>query len=306
MKYNTKYHETKMSDIDILRDLIATNNPITKEQLSDMLSKITIGDKSSVQPTDSKPTTTDSASDQASKDKCSTTVDDIDKSLSDLSESLQDIINTNIKGTAAGDLFEQLFQSIKVDTGWFKKIKASFKRQVYYKTHDYSTSWANLNNTYRKIYKSPKKQFIDTKIAIILSVDHSGSMSTQDLQRLLYLIESESTRISSLKVLIHDTRIVHSFDIEEEYDIANSPEFSKALATRYTSGGTSHSCVFEHIQNLKLKDASKVIYMSFSDNYSDIEQTISNYPIMRNLTNYWICAGTANPVKVIGTNIMMV
>jgi len=279
------------------------------QQLSDMLSKVTMDGKSSVQPTDgagSAESSDGTEKDSTGKgDKCSTVSDDIDNSLADLAESLQDIISTNTKGTAAGALFEKLFEAVKVDTGWFKKIKASFKRQVYYKTHDYTTSWANLNNTFRKIYKSPKKNFIDDKIAIILSIDHSGSMSTTDLQRLLYLIESESKRIASLTVLIHDTRVIHEFTVEDEYDIANSPEFSKALATRYTSGGTSHACVFEHIQAMKLKDTSKVMYMSFSDNQSDIEQTFNKYPIMRKLTNYWVCT-ERNPVNVLGTNITIV
>jgi len=303
--YNQTYHNDQLSDIDILKDLLKKNPPITKTQISDMMSKITCDGKESLQPTDPGGSTP-AASNNGKVDKTSTSSDDADIALSDLSESIQDIIRTNTKGTTAGDLFEQLFDSIKVETGWFKKIKASFKRQVYYKTHDYTTSWANLNNTFRRIYKSPKKTFIDNKINIILSVDHSGSMSTEDLQKLLYLVESESNRIASLKVLIHDTRVIKEFLIEDDYDIANNPEFKEALATRYTSGGTSHKCVFEHIQDSKLVDPNMVIYMSFSDNYSDIEQCFKSYPVMRKLTNYWICAGANNPVSVPGTNIMMV
>jgi len=314
--YNKQYHQEKLSDIDILKLLIKEENHITKQQISDMMSAITCDGKTMNQPTKSNGGPGGEEDDKGKggkvkaqggkPDKCSTDSDDADISMADLSESLQDIISSNTKGSQAGELFEQLFSSIKVETGWFKKIKASFKRQVYYKTHDYSTSWANLNNTYRRIYKSPKKQFIDNKINIILSVDHSGSMNTEDLQKLLYLIESESIHIASLKVLIHDTRVIQEFNIEDDYDIAASPEFSKALATRYTSGGTSHRCVFEHIEDMKLPDPGMVIYMSFSDNYSDIDSEFRNFPTMRKLTNYWICAGANNPVSVPGTNILMV
>lgn len=307
-RYDSAYHTAQLSDIDILKDLIKKNPPMTKTQLSDLLSQVTMNGKSSVQPTNPGGTGKgdDESSDSSKPSKIGTEQDDIDISMSDLAASMQEIIASNTKGSKAGDLFEQLFDSIKVETGWFKKIKASFKRQVYYKTHDYSTNWANLNNTYRRIYKAPKKVFVDTKINIVLSVDHSGSMSTEDLQKLLYLVESESNRIASLKVLIHDTRVIKEFLIEDDYDIANNPEFKQALATRYTSGGTSHACVFEHIQASKIPDPNLVIYMSFSDNCSDIEQCFSNYPVMRKLTNYWICAGANNPVKVPGTNIMMV
>ena len=302
--YGAKYHDEQLSDIEILKKLIK-DPPPSRAKMSDLLDKITSGGKDTLQPSEAE-SQSGIENGEGKTDKCSTVSDDFDRSIADLSDSLKDIIESSTKGTTAGDLFADLFSSIKVETGWFKKIKASFKRKVYYMTHDYTTNWANLNNTFRRIYKSPKKNFVDDQVNIVLSVDHSGSMATEDLQKLLYLMESESKRIGSLTVLIHDTRIVKEFVIESEFDIAKSPEFKEALATRYVSGGTSHECVFEHIQQMKFEDVNKVIYMSFSDNYSDIEQTVFNYPIMRKLTNYWICAGANNPVKAPGTNIMMV
>ena len=318
--YDARYHKEQMSDIDILKDLLASNDLPTTQQLSDLLEKVMQGGKESIQPTEGtksgkegNESSEDGSGSEGSKnaagkgklDKCSTASDDIDNAMADLSEALQDIIRTNTKGTQQGAHFEKEFDAIKVETGWFKKIKASFKRQVYYKTHDYSTNWANLNNTFRRIYKAPKKNFIDNKINIILSVDHSGSMATEDLQRLLYLVESEATRISSIEVIVHDTRVVKSFTISDDYDITNSKDFTEALATRFTVGGTSHDCVFEYIQNMKLPEPDKVIYMSFSDNYSEIEQTVGNYTAMRALTKYWI-SPVNNPVNVAGTNITMV
>jgi hypothetical protein len=303
--YDANYHSQKMSDIDILKDLLAQSKSMEVSELSPTFSKVEMDGKSSIQPIEPQGAEEGDGGDTKDSDKCSTKIDDIDASMTDLADSIKEIIQTNTKGSAAGELFEEIFSAVEVETGWFKKIKASFKRQVYYKTHDFNTSWANLNNTYRKIYKAPKKQFLDQKINIILSVDHSGSMSTEDLQKLLYLIESESTRINSITVLIHDTVVIKEFRIEDDYDIASSPNFKEALATRYTSGGTSHRCIFNHIQNMNLPDPDMVIYLSFSDNYSDIEECYKAYPVMNKLTKYWICAGANNPVKVPGTNIRM-
>ena len=56
---------------------------------------------------------------------------------------------------------------------------------------------------------------------------------------------------------------------------------------------------------MKIEDPNKVIYMSFSDNMSDIEESFKDFPIMRRLTNYWICAGGGRSMKVPGTNIKM-
>ncbi len=303
--YDHRYHKEQLSDIEILKDLIASAKQPTSTEASESMMKVSMGGKDSLQPKES-PLHAGREGEGSGESKTSTVGDDADISMADLSESIQDIIRTATKGTAAGDLMNELFGAIKVETGWFKKIKASFKRQVYYKTHDYSTSWSNINNTYRRIYKSPKKIFMDTKINIILSIDHSGSVATEDLQKLLYLIESESTRIAVITVLIHDTRVVKEFEIKDEYDISKALEFKEALATRHVVGGTSHDDVFRRIEDMKLRDPDKVIYMSFSDNYSDIEETVGNYPIMRKLTKYWICAGVNNPVRTAGTNIMMV
>ena len=291
--YNAQYHSDQLSDIEILKLLKST--PTTSQPFGEDFSKISIpGSSPSIQP--NTPATIES-------DKLSTTSDDADTSLSDLAHSLEDLIRTNTKGTATGDLFENVFKSVKVNTAWFKKLKASFKKQVFYRTHDYLTSWSALNNTYRHIYKSPKRTYVDGKIQLIISVDHSGSMATEDLQKLLYLIESEAKRISEIHVLIHDTKVLRQFQLSNEFDITKSPEFQSALATRFTVGGTSHSDVFRVIQET-VKDPSKVIYLSFSDNYSDIEQSFSKYPIMRKITNFWV-SPVNNPVRVLGTNILM-
>lgn len=303
-QYSKDYHSKQLSDIEILKDIM--NNTIKITPISCLFDSVEMNGKSSIQPNDpGNSSPKDNEEESGEEDKTNTIQDDLDNSISDLAEALKDVIRTNLKGSQAGKLFERVFEAVKVETGWFKKIKDSFKRQVFYKTHDFTTSWANLNNTYRKIYKSPKKQFIDDKISMILSVDHSGSMSTEDLQKLLYLVESEATKISSLTVLIHDTRVIKAFDIEDEYDISQSSEFNQALATRYTSGGTSHACVFDYIQNMKIDDTNKFIYLSFSDNHSDIENTFKDYPVMRRITNYWVCTEN-NPVHVPGTNIQMV
>ena len=315
--YDQKYHKEQMSDIDILKDLIENAPVMTCTSISPSMESVECDGKTSIQPKENgdgegKDEGSGSGKGEGSeegkgKDKCSTLGDDADNAISDLSEAIQEIIRTQTKGTAVGAKMDELFSSIQVETGWFKKIKASFKRQVYYKTHDYSTSWANLNNTYRRIYKSPKKTFIDDKIAIILSVDHSGSMATEDLQKLLYLVESESNKISSLTVLIHDYDVTEVFEVEDEYDIAKAPGFEKALATRYACGGTSHACVFQHITDMKIQDPNKVIYMCFSDMYSDIEATIHQYPVMRKLTKYWVSPVAHNvDSSVPGTVIGMV
>ena len=161
------------------------------------------------------------------------------------------------------------------------------------------TSWGNLNNTYRKIYKSPKKYFLDSKMEVVISIDHSGSVSTEALQKLLYLIEETSKSITKLTVLIHDTRIVKEFIIEDAYDISNNPQFKEALATRFVVGGTSHADIFNWLSD-NLKTLEKSIYISYSDNYSDIPTEWIKHPKLRNLLTYFVCT-EQNPMRIKGT-----
>jgi hypothetical protein len=302
--YDHTYHTDKLSDIEILKDLLDKNPPQTI-QLSNLVKSVTFDGMTTNQPTEEALQDSSEASEDTNTSKTATTSDDMDQALGDLSDALKDIISSNTKGTAAGDLFNDIFGSIKVEIGWFKKIKASFKRQVYYMTHDYFSSWNNINNTFRHIYMSPKKYYMDSKLNIILSIDQSGSVATEELQKLLYLFEESSKQINSLTVIIHDVGIVKEFELSNDYDIKSNPQFIQALSTRYSSGGTSHASVFKRVDEL-ITDPATTIYMSYSDNYSDIESEWRKYPKLHKIVAYFVCT-INNPVHTKnGINITLV
>jgi len=296
--YNNSYHEAKLSDIDILRKIL-DELKITSQSL---------GNGYSVQTTESSNgnktiSITKDGTGSGSNNKSTENDSGLsDTELADLASSVNNIIQSHAKGSTSADILNEKFSSIRVNTDWFKKLRTQFKRDVYYATHDYYTKWTNLNNKYRQIFKSPKKYFLDSKLEIVLSIDQSGSMPQDSLQKLLYLMEGEGKKISKLTVLIHDTEVTETFILDSDYGIHTNPNFETALATRYQSGGTAHTECFKWLQE-NIKDPSKTIYMSFSDNYSDISTAIKQYPIMRLLTSYFICP-VNNPVKGV-TNILM-
>ena len=86
-------------------------------------------------------------------------------------------------------------------------------------TNTFKSQWSSLNITYRNKFKAPNVAYEDNKLSVILSVDHSASVSTEGLQKLLYLFEKNSKRITTLFVLIHDTEVVQEFTIESDFDI---------------------------------------------------------------------------------------
>lgn len=221
----------------------------------------------------------------------------------DLGESISTQLATMSRSTTSASIFAEFFKSKKVSTGWFKKLAAKFNREVYYRTNAFKSEWSSLNVTYRKQFKAPNVRYEDNKLSVILSIDHSGSVSTDGLQKLLYLFEKHSKRITQLFILVHDTEVVKQFTLESDFDIQSNPQFVEALAHRFSVGGTSHFDVFRKINDMlvnKVVDPSKTIYISFSDNYSDIPKSWAEFPRLAQLSTTFL-SPVNNPVNINGT-----
>lgn len=226
----------------------------------------------------------------------------------DLGETLENHLGNMSRGTGSAAIFGQFFTAKKVSTGWFKKLAAKFSKDVYYMTNTFKSQWSSLNITYRHKFKAPKASYEDNKLSVILSIDHSGSVSTEGLQQLLYLFQKHSKRITNLIVLIHDTEIVKIFELSSITDISNDPQFKEALAHRMAVGGTSHASIFSHISDLlktKQIDPNKTIYIAFSDFYSDVPEAIKLYPTVKQLNPIWLSCGVEIPASCGGTTIMV-
>jgi hypothetical protein len=281
--YDAKYH--KMSEMDVLIDIITIDHEAT--------------------PTITK------LDEQFSYDEWSNMVFDntngainTDESIiTDLGESVSTQLASMGRGGASEAIFSEFFQAKKVKTGWFKKLAAKFSREVYYMTNTFTSQWSSLNVTYRHKFKAPKAKYEDNKLSVVLSVDHSGSVSTDGLQKLLYLFEKHSKKITQLFVLVHDTEVVKQFTLESDYDIKSNPQFVEALAHRFAVGGTSHFDVFKKINGMlkdKTIDPEKTIYISFSDNHSDIPASWKEFPKLKKLQTTFL-SPVNNPVNVPNT-----
>jgi hypothetical protein len=132
-------------------------------------------------------------------------------------------------------------------------------------------------------------------------------MHTEDLQKLFHLIKSVSTKIEFCRVIIHTSAVIKVFDLQDDEDIQSHPDFEAAFGQRHASGGTSHACVFENISSWCSNSVTDYIYISLSDNYSDIESCIHKYPSIQRMTKYWLTPSDGrllNTSIVGGTNIV--
>lgn len=217
--------------------------------------------------------------------------DSIDKqqrSLVAVSNQLHHSISTSTKGTSIGEVFQMVFDAIKVDVLWFDKLKKTLNTQVFNKTQNGYASWENLSATYRHIYKAPIQKSEDKKVKFIISIDTSGSMHTEDIQKIFGIMKDKSKQIGEIHVLHHTSDVVAQFHVKHAEDIQLDRMFKTAFGCRHASGGTSHKAVFNAIKELSLEDPEQWIYISVSDNYSDIESTINIYPIMQRISSVWV------------------
>lgn len=237
--------------------------------------------------------------------------DSIDKqqrSLVAVSNQLHHSISTSTKGTSIGEVFQMVFDAIKVDVLWFDKLKKTLNTQVFNKTQNGYASWENLSATYRHIYKAPIQKSEDKKVKFIISIDTSGSMHTEDIQKIFGIMKDKSKQIGEIHVLHHTSDVVAQFHVKHAEDIQLDRMFKTAFGCRHASGGTSHKAVFNAIKELSLEDPEQWLYISVSDNYSDIESTINIYPIMQRISSVWVKTSDGrdlNPKIVKGTHVTL-
>ena len=208
-----------------------------------------------------------------------------DKQIDSLSEALQKTIDK--QAGKEGFLLDKVIKnSIKVDVRWFDKLQQGLYNYINKKTKHSVANWSNLDNKLRHIYKAPNRKNIEKTVDLIVSVDQSGSISYESLGKLLYLFEQKSKNINELTFLFHDTDIAHVETFSGKFD---SKRIISACKKRYCGGGTSHKKVFEWLDdNLSQRDVSRKIYVSFSDNYSDIEDVYFSHKTIKKISKIWL------------------
>jgi predicted metal-dependent peptidase len=209
-----------------------------------------------------------------------------DKLVDGLANSIQNHLDQQkLKGDGSFLLDQDLGSSIKTNIDWFDKLKSNFYTIVNRKTKQSLVNWSKLNSKFAHNHKSPTHKNIENTLNVILCVDNSGSMSNDSLKKLLYIIEQKRSKISDITILKHTDSITGVLSNEK-----SDKKILEFLSKR-DSGGTSHSDVFKYLDNnISKADLSKSIFISFSDNYSDIESQYPKFKNIRKITKVWLNA----------------
>ena len=308
--YNRYYDISNMSELTIIKDLLDNLDNIDITQTQKKSSKIesftTTIHRDEVYQDKSMDITV--STHRAKKDKLYSdniqTDITIEDEISNLANILAEFITQRQRATKSQEVLQKLGGTIQVKSDWVKEILNSILAITRDITHQYISTWSSLKNQYRKIGLFPNKKFIQNRTLVYASIDQSGSMSNEELRRINYILTIIAKKVSYLHIIIHDSNIVKLFEFGKQSDSSYNIKLDKMLYNRYSKGGTSHSEVFEYLdKHIKSKEIPQSIYISFSDNYSDIEEIYNSYKVIRKIRKFWVTTGKS--MNIAGRHILM-
>ncbi len=224
-----------------------------------------------------------------------------EQEISEVLDSARGNLLEKTRGNENRGTLSKLGVEYAVPTDWFKLLKNSLFTMVRHHTSSYEQTWGKIKNKMRHVSMMPGMIYYEKELAVIVSIDQSGSMSDDDLEKINYVVTELAKKAIFVEVMLHDTKI----GAQQKFVGKQFRGIRDFVTNRVACGGTSHKEVFDEIDQIRRKNPkTKLIYLSFSDNYSDIEQV---YPaeLFNKITPYWITTDERNTVDVPGMQISL-
>jgi len=205
------------------------------------------------------------------------------------------------RGSGSNGTMHQLGVDYSVPIDWFKLLKSSLFTLSHKYTNNYDQTWSKIKNKFRHVATMPGRIHYDKEMAVIVSIDQSGSMSDSDLEKVNYVVTELAKKAVFTEILLHDTKVAS----RERFLGKKFQGIREYVTNRVACGGTSHKEVFDIVEEIRReKPDRKLIYLSFSDNYSDIEHVYSPETFDK-IPAYWIVTKGGKPVNVPGMQISL-
>lgn len=303
--YNKYYADNQMSEISILKDLLKDSDNVDIKQTENSNSNIENNIISHQDTIISKHKIKEDSLDNDNINDIETNMT-IENEVENIANILTMFIEEKQKGYNTQNILKTLGGVIKVKSDWVKEILNSLLSITRDITHQYSSTWSSLKNQYRKIGLFPTKKYLRRTTYLYISIDQSGSMSDIELRKINYLLTIIAKKVSYLNIIIHDYDIVKTFQFGNKSNLKYNIKLNDIIHNRYTNGGTSHSMVFKYLDdNINNKDIKESIYISFSDNFSDIETCYFKFKQIKRIKKFWVSTNKKLPSNIKGKQITM-
>ncbi len=207
------------------------------------------------------------------------TAKDVENATKEMQGEAKSILNSNLmdksktKGSGSSGILELIREAVEVPLPWDELVEHAIKSTVCISNDN--KSWKNLNKRFQAHNILLPSFGTEEKInTLVIVADTSGSMNSNDFKKFLSIIQNSVQYFSKIIKIDHDYKITdyHEFTADE---ITMSHEDMYKFTGR---GGTSHSEVFERIEDMIYEHDEDISLVFFLTDYeSDIEQLWSKF-----------------------------
>jgi len=198
------------------------------------------------------------------------------------------------KGNTSSKVIELIEEAIKVSIPWDELLENVIKHNITEKSDN--KTWARVNKRmYQYKMILPYNDMEETFDTLMIFVDTSGSISTEDLQKFVYVIRSAMYHFKKIIKIDHDC--VLFLEQKTVFDSTTIDNFANNTTPIGFSGrgGTSHQEVYDYIESIYRGDDPEQqqlpgLILFVTDFMSDIEGIHHKYEWPKEIPYKYIIA----------------
>lgn len=217
------------------------------------------------------------------------TEDELDDEIS--AELKSDIRNqlSKMKGNSSSDLYKYLQELVEVKLPWETILENEIaKTRV---KSSCNKSWRNLRKKlYHLSLTLPSHSTDEKNDSLYIARDTSGSLWDDDTEqnKFINLIFQATKFFKTIKVIQHDVKITNILEID-----SNNFESTKSkIFDMYGGGGTSHTDVFEYIEDQYFNENEEIGLIILATDYlSDVESIWNSFEFHNYVPLKVLCVG---------------
>ena len=177
-----------------------------------------------------------------------------------------------LRGILDSNLVQRIQSLLETQVPWDEVVEDWVSRIV--QSPPTARTWKYLHNrllhfaTLPGIKTVESRQFGDA----VFALDTSGSMSIEDIRKLLYIVKKFTGSFRKIFLIQHSVKVKKVTVVESHFSEIDSQSFLQRLGKILGRGGTSHYDLFTKIQEIYEEDPDALSGVCLlTDGYSDLQ-----------------------------------